>query len=653
MSASLYSSSLPTTTCSLCTRVVRCDEKIDFNYVVASPNFHKDDVFTGNVYLTLAPFKDFFKEGSRFYFWITYLPHSVLICDVTSNGKISRVSEMQKGIHGIQVMIRLQGEENFESAGYVQAYVPKEPCKSCKSPCKPFPELAVMWLTPGENNLGFMYTGAVKFSLPFTELEHAETRSFRNLPMELHILGHENFKPGNTTQEIMLGNVTMHEGGIVKSPDGFNPNETFVENELCLPWEKAMISAEKRWKGFPYKQRNDQIIQQPFVASIFNIVPRSVYYSNVISDNLTVSETWLAAQILFSFFLSGKRDVFDKPLPGPQEWNLYMHFIIRAFTMFVSRYNYIKDALYTLNGDSIPFECYTWLILSGVGSYDCEDGALWLLAIFRRIQEWETSEHTHPLVGKILTFAKNMLKEYVICSALVTVTNPCLFERSEWQIKNEQFGYHQTCLLIPRFQFGLDGPKELNTLYAESTCLIFSDPNDKSYQDTGFVSKLVSELEQRKEILALPIEKNTKFNNPIYRTLLAIYSDFGRYGGQYKGVTEIQLHRSLNEGGAFIEDVNRLKDLKKQMFLFTDDMKEEAKCIRDMECTLPMFFLNMDFELFLKELEKCNPLKGEFTFSPIIGKKEIVSGKESIPYLGWELTNREIVPNEYKIYITG
>ncbi len=661
------SSSLPTTTNLL--RIQAKDSNI--NYSVASPNFNEEDIFKGAIYLTLSPDLSYFREKSRFYFWITYLPHSVLICDIDRNGNILR-DVLSSSQHGIEIFVRLGKNRTHTFVGYVQALIPKDAvCTFCKSERHKYPELGVMWLAPGEDNKGYMFAGSAKFLLPFEKQLSENEVNIRNFPMELHLLTYKNFISG-TPEQIVLGNITMDTNSTIVVPNDFEPMKKFVvcSSKFIIGGvtEGAMEDHKRRWGLYTYKRNFDKIIQQPYIASIFGIVPRAIYYMSLLSDCLKVSDKWIAAQLMFSFKLSNipLATGIEKHLPS---WNIIMHVIIRAFTMFVTRYNYIKDAIYKTDGEEISFECYSGSLLAGIGSYDCEDGAWLLTAIFRRIQNWNPINddigNQYQVVNQYIEYAKNMLNEYIICSALVTVTNPCLFQRTEEAKKNDQYGYHQTCLLIPKcqlipqVQIGLNSNMVLNTLYAESTCLIYADPSTECYPIVnGYNSALddlVSELQEGNEILALPVERNTGYNNAIYGRLLALYSDFDHYKDEninLKGKTEIQLHNSKGDGGTTIDRVNEIYKLEQQSFGLKG--AEDYRILHMMESSSPMFDLDIDFDKFLEEYEKMPRLKGETAFSPIIGKQNNKNGRISIPYLGWELTNHhKIESGEYNIFISG
>ncbi len=643
---------------------------------------------TGEVMVSIELDKRYKDVKMRYYFWVTNTASTFTVVDHDPNIpdpqtlRVYTTTPPTDGLHlklffpkakhitvsqdGTQATTEMDLLYNVDS---ILAVVPQEVCANCEhASIQPQLGVVVFSTTPRppseENNPKFVdqwqFLGAAK--VPFLP---SQSTVLRNIPLEVFELDINQF--GNTIGSVgrVLTTTKLH-------PDS-QKITSLPELRDMTEWARKKGLRDEVERSKPhYKNADNLRIQQPFIGGLFDIYPRSLYYENALADHLLVTPEWIAAQVLMSLKMAGFNSpeemvlmaYHDVDLDGRmtlKTHNTMMHIIIRAFTLFVTRYSYVLDVMPLGKHDAMSYEAYTGPILAGTGSYDCEDGAWFLYSIFRHIQNLpdETIQATDKTVRFTLLMARAMLKGYVPCSALVDVVNPCLFKMKASD--KEKACYHQTCMLIPKNSLSkmLGKPESyhdikyeepLTVLFAESTCMVYADPWTplvSTEKDLKFknITHLVLE---GKEVLAVPIYNNLPFwKNPFYGKVIGISSDF--YNTVDKGnksikCTELQL--SCGEyPRADEKELERFDQLQCKQLGFDPKEEPEVRQLMASSKAWPHFMLDINFDEFNQRLQKVKPRKPSLTGIDlcqgyICSKKECMSREDAMPYLGWNLTNQ-------------
>lgn len=497
-----------------------------------SPIFDCDVKINGNFSTTLYK-----KNGLFGWVWITDTQSTTEIFKFDNEEETTAVQK--KGILEMEKGIKIKDSKGSILA-CVKALIPEKYCMDCGNKMRPLC-IAFIFYQMYDNMLH--YVGSCAF--PFKQM-YNNVKKIRNLSLELFMTPNES----NQLSQINIGELMILENN-VKFCDQCKAGQEDViidVSEIDSEFEKIELI-----DLFLIKEQNFDIhcknANRPMIADSFFVMERSIYYLGL-SDKIVVTEAWIKELLYFSFALSKVEsksliEFYEKCENGSPDidvWNKWMSVIIRAFTMFVNRYDYSPDIL-VLNDDKggqrfLEYEHFSGPLVVASGTYDCEDGSWMLMAIMQSIQKYEGKD---PLIQVVRDMANN----YVVVNGLVESKAPQIAR--DFDIQNGTATMHMTCLMIPKSGFykqmynqiwlnrkllekdknkNIDFKnKSLHTLILESTVLLNPDPVCKSKLTKAELEKLNGQVEDGNMVMALPIHSNTCYECEPFDHIITMYTD--------------------------------------------------------------------------------------------------------------------------------
>jgi len=416
-------------------------------------------------------------------------------------------------------------------------------------------------------------------------------------------------------------------------------------------------------------------IEEPMVALHSGIVPKPFYYCNN-ANRINVTNEWLLAQIKFSMALGKWNHDKTKAILNatgddvPEQWSDFMCIVIRAFSWFITRFDYVPDNI-RLSGDrNIKYENFTGDMTTTNGFYDCEDGAWLFMAFLQRLQELNLDLLTDMSDDNKETLAavKRALGCYVITNAVVFAQLPQIWSKLSPSEPQNSF-YHMTCFLINKETFyknssiakkeedkNLPGfTEKLPWLHAESTSNIYPDQARVFYADNGgpnwiamqavFNAEGENPRESPHKLVAIPTRSNNGDGG--CAMILAVYYLYTEYFIKEIGTTEFVVtkkNQTRNEIGILLQNT----DVTDAKYTHTRPMtsvltSQRVKDIVGFEPPPNMLFIDLErFENELKKLSLSRPVIWNAWFSQFKFRDNKTDFSEKrIPYLAWNMTNEE------------